>query len=616
MPRGSRDANINVRLRSKKLRQDRRKVERDLKATGKSAGKKLAGGFRSALGGIATLGSVAGLASLGKEALDFERGFTRLGIQAGKGFDASAFRSSIDDISGSMGVGKTQVLGMATAIVNLEGAAGLTTAKLDVLTRASVATGSSMADMAGIGFALRNAFDIKEADELEASLSRIVNIGKQGSVPLNEINAVLQQQATTFSKVSAAGAEGAAQFAALIQVGRKGFGSAAEVGTGIKALIDNLATAAPKLRAFGVNVQKTGKDGRKTFKPIGEILTDIGKSKLMKDETLLARVFGSSEARKLLAVVTKNRAEFDGLVESSRGALDVQEDSAKFLASSAGRFDKALIKIKASFEAAFDPENIDNVVAAAEVLADVIGFATRHVWGLVAAWGAFQALKVARLLAGAAGAASALATNAAGAATGLGSAGAAASKAGFAGKAAGALKFAGALAAAGVAGFALGTALDDLTDGALSGGVFGGLEAVFGEAGAESFFEKIKRLRFEKQQDEAAARRKAEADKASGLTPDELAVRDEESRALSVVARKSASLKRERDAPFQGRSFEERTALLTAEQKAQVQPQIDQAQALLDAIRDGFDSVEIRMDTTRVNGALKNNPSNRRAPAP
>ena len=616
MPRGERNANINVRLRDKKLRSDRRRVERQLKETGKSAGKKLGGGFRTALGSIATFGTVGGLASIGKEALDFERSFTRLDIQAGKGFDASAFRSSIDDISMSMGVGKTQVLGMATAIVNLEGAAGLTTEKLDVLTRASVATGSSMEDMAGIGFALRNAFDIKEADELEASLSRLINIGKQGSVPLNELNAVLQQQATTFAKVSAAGAEGAAQFAALVQVGRKGAGSASEVGTQIKALIDNLATAAPKLKAFGVNVQTVGKDGVKNFKPIGTILDDIGKSRLMKDETLLARVFGSSEARKLLQTVKANRAEFDGLIESSRGALDVQQDSDKFLQSSAGRVDKALIKIKASFQEAFTVDRIEQVVEVAEILADVIGFATEHVWGLVAAWGAFQALKVASLLSTAAGAASALASSSAGAAGGIGSAGKAADAANFAGKAKDILRVAGALTAAGAAGFALGTALDDLTGGKLSDAAASAASVLLGTTGEETQVEKAVRLLEERKQTSQIRDRRRAAERESGLTPQALENRKAASLALSVDARRRGQQTRERQARFAGRSFEERAQLLTESEREQVAPQLEQGQAILDAIREGFDNVVVKMDTTEVGGALANNPNNRRSPTP
>lgn len=121
-----------------------------------------------------------------------------------------------------------------------------------------------------------------------------------------------------------------------------------------------------------------------------------------------------------------------------------------------------------------------------------------------------------------------------------------------AGKLSKVVRFAGAgagLAAAAVAGWELGRALDNAFG--LSDKLLGGLESVFGEAGAESPIAKVRRLKFQHEQDKTAKRRKREADIESGLSPDEIAARDAKSRALSIDARNRRARERsEFDAMF------------------------------------------------------------------
>ncbi len=103
------------------------------------------------------------------------------------------------------------------------------------------------------------------------------------------------------------------------------------------------------------------------------------------------------------------------------------------------------------------------------------------------------------------------------------------SKAGkFAGMAAG-------LGLAALAGWEVGKALNNALG--LSDKLLSGFEAIAGVAGAESPIEKLKRLKFQRDQNITARKRKREADIASGLSPQEIANRDAKSRALSIDAR-------------------------------------------------------------------------------
>lgn len=612
-----RAADIEIRARNRKLRRDLRQSEKTIFGFGQRAGKGLKSSFRASIGNLAALGSAGGLAAVGKEALDFERSFTRLGIQAGEGFDAKSFRSSFDSISKSMGVSRTQVLGMANAIVNLEGAAGLSTDKVEVLTKASLATGAAMDEMAGIAFALRNAFGIEETKEMEQALSAVIEAGKRGSVPLAEMNRVLQQQAQAFSRISATGPQGAAEFAAAVQVARKGFGSAAEVGTGIKAFISQLDTAERKLRGYGITVKKTGKDGRRTLRPMGDILDEIAKSRLFKKD-LLADVFGSVEAREFVKTMIANREEFDKIVRVAGKSNAVSEDSAKFLESTAGRMDKTVVRLKAVFAEAFTPERLETVVGIAEILADTVAFVADNVRVLVAAWASFKALQIAVSLGKAATAASQLASAATGAADGLAATGAAGKGARLVAMAANVARVGGALTAAGAAGFALGTALDEALD--LSGKAASALGALTGDATPEHIKEFIRRG-----ESEIAAKKRAQQSPGlAGKTDEEIAQQRKRGLELSRLASRRRQAVLARAEAFAGLTPAERQARLAEGKLTSGEANLVRVEAALarlpelldripDAVQAGLEKATVNVDGETVNKAGANTPSKGRS---
>ncbi len=390
----ARRAEIELAASNKRLRADLRQAETDIASFGKRSAGKLSGAFRSALGGFAAFGTIGGFAALGKDVLDFEEKLTRLGIASGaSGGKLTALRADVEATALATGMSRAEVLGAVDALVNLQGTAGFSAEKMRVLAKAAQATGNPIGELAGLAFALGNSFDI-DASQLEGALNAMIRAGKEGAVPLGEMNTVAQQIGANFAKIAGKGKLGVAQLASAIQVGRRGFGSAAEVGTGIKAFTDQLEQAAPALATFGVKVFKAGKDGKKEFNDVNKLLDQFAKSRLMKDPTMLARVFGSSEARQFLRVMLDNRQAFDEFAQAAMNANDINQDLDAFLSSNAGKLKLAMAQARSELEGLITPERVEKFVGVVQKLVSALEYVVDHLEQIVMLVGA---LKVAQL---------------------------------------------------------------------------------------------------------------------------------------------------------------------------------------------------------------------------
>jgi hypothetical protein len=408
MPGNSRFLDLILRASDRKFKADLRARQRDLKDFAAKSKDILRSGFAAGIGGFAGFASAQGIAQFGRQVLSNEEALTRLGIQANMSAEQLAKVRAVAEQTGrEFGVGTAKVIEAGNAIINLEGAAGFSAEKMRVLAQAAVATGANMSDLAGVGFALKNAFKIESAKDLSRALSAVTEAGKQGSIPLNEMSTVLQQIAVNFSKVGAAGVDGAADLAAAMQVARNSFGSASETGTGLKAFIDQLEQNSDKFRAFGVRVTKIGKDGKERLRPIREILDDIADSKIMKRNRFKTMLFGSSEARQFLEALLANRDGFNQLADAARNSNAVQVDSQKFLQSTAGRLQVAIAQAKGELEALFTPERLEKFVTLVETgLVPALDFALDHAKAIglaIAGWKIAEASKAMLGFAGALG---------------------------------------------------------------------------------------------------------------------------------------------------------------------------------------------------------------------
>jgi hypothetical protein len=348
--------------------------------------KGIGGGIKGALGGaLSPLGvgiGALGLGAIGKEVLDFEGTLTDLKIQAGAtGDDMSGLRTVIDDLSKSNAIGKSELAALALEMVNLEGKAGLNADKLKVLGDAAFATSAPVAELAGLSLALGNAFKLTDAEGMRAGLDGIITAGKEGSIPLSEMNLLLQQNGASFKKFTKEGAEGAAIMAATLQGLRKEAGSAGEAGTRLGAVMVAFQTREVELRKMGVEVKAVGGG----YKKLDEIIGQIDQSGLLKDAEKYKKALGVRKEVKLgIEALVSQKDEIVRIIGETKKLGTIEADTAERRKQDSFKIKKAFNDIKLTIAEAFTPARIKKFASAMGKLAKVVGFIADNVEVFVA----------------------------------------------------------------------------------------------------------------------------------------------------------------------------------------------------------------------------------------
>lgn len=362
---------ISLGAESSKLGRDLNNAKKKLRGFGGDAKKLLGFGKKAAgmvLGGGLFGGGLAvagGLGDLVGDLLGFEKNLVRFQIASGKSTaELNKLRTSIDGVSRDTGVARDQLLAGAQTYVDLTGDVAGAEKAMNAFARISQASGASVSDVATATAALQQSMGL-DAGDIEAVFSGLITQGKKGAVSLKDFAGELSTLAPKFAKFGGGtGPAAIANLGAAFQAARQGFGSASEAATGLEALMGALAQNAKKFQASGVKIFNVGKDGKKTFRGFNEIVDAIGKSKLAKDPTLLAKAFGSKEAVQAYDMLSRNRDLLNELAEAGRDAGAVQRDLATYQASAAGKIEKAFNAAKLALAEAFTPERIEKFASA------------------------------------------------------------------------------------------------------------------------------------------------------------------------------------------------------------------------------------------------------------
>lgn len=437
-----------IRASNRKLKGDLRKSRRMFKSSFKRTGKDINKSLRGALAPLGVAAGVAGVAALGRQVLQFEETLVRLQIQARKG-DAPEFLADLREetigLAKATGQNRAAIAAGNTALVNLLGHTETTSERMEVLARASTATGATMEDLAGIAFKLDTAFDIVSGKDLEAALDALTFAGQQTSIPLDKMGLLLAKTAPLFKKFGKSGVDAAADLGAFLQV-VQAKGSAAtpeEVATQFASFVRALEKQQKRIRKLtGVDVTEIV-GGRRQLKAPRQIFDELAKSqKVLSDKTLLTAAFGRGEAADFATAILENREQFEGLASASKEAGGtIQRDFKTFMESPAGRTKAAFNDMNEALLKAFTPERIEKFAEVMEEIADILEVVVDNAGTLIAAWAAFKIGGVALGFANMAGSLSGAAASSAGLLSNIG-------------------RITGGLVAAATAGFALGTALD------------------------------------------------------------------------------------------------------------------------------------------------------------
>lgn len=344
----------------------------------------------SALGGMLA-GAVGGVAAgvtgramsfaedVGRDVLAVEKAMTRLQIAGGAtAVEMATFRQRMLEVSTATGVAQRDLVAGAAAYQGLTGDAAGARSSIALFAKVANASGAEMADIAKTAASLRDNLQIDPAN-FQQAFDILITQGKAGAIELNELSTLLSGLAPSFAAFKGGvGVSGLADLGAAFQITRKGFGSAAEASTGLRAFAVAVQRSADKFKKEGVSIFSTNpKTGKKELRGLFEIVDAIGKSPLANDPTLLTKAFGSDEAKRTYDQLVQNRALLARIAKEGAASDAVNRDSADFLASRAGKIEIAMNRAKTALAEAFTPERIERFADAlgktAELFADIVG---------------------------------------------------------------------------------------------------------------------------------------------------------------------------------------------------------------------------------------------------
>lgn len=309
-----------------------------------------------AMGNLATRG-IDVLVDTGSDILKFEESLTRFGIETRRQpSQLTAVRDGIRSLSTQIGVSALDILGAGRAYVDLAGAEAFSMEKMSLIARAAQASGSDVKDMAELMFTLTENMKVPD-NQLEDTIGGLVNQAKDGSIHFRELAHELVALAPVYSQYGISGREGAIQLGGLMQIARRGFGSASEAGTGVLRILRSIPQHASKFRKFGIEVFEKG--SKNDLDRFLNIIQKIKTSKLSLDREALIKAFGRTEGERFYQLLSQTTDQYDKLVAAGRENNVVQRDLAQYTESSSGKIAMAVEKMKNAVAVAFTPERVE-----------------------------------------------------------------------------------------------------------------------------------------------------------------------------------------------------------------------------------------------------------------
>src|SRR5579872_2567854 len=197
--------------------------------------------------------------------------------------EAQEIGAAARQVAAETGIASETVLAGERAFVDLAGAENASAASMRTLARTSQASGAAIGDMATVAYSLTNALKVRPG-ELEDVIGGLINQSKDGTIHFQNMAEEIIALAPKFARFGTLGREGAAELGAMVQIAGSGFKDAAEASTGIQGLFRGLQLHEKLFRKAHVATMYLGKDGAKHLRPLEEIVADISRSKLMKDQ--------------------------------------------------------------------------------------------------------------------------------------------------------------------------------------------------------------------------------------------------------------------------------------------------------------------------------------------
>lgn len=231
------------------------------------------------------------------------------------------FEEQVLSASDATNTAKESLLAGTKALADATGNSELAADSLELLGKVTTATKSKTVELGKTLAAMNNQLDILP-EKSEKGFSVLMAAGKLGGFELKDMARHLPSLTAQISKFAGGkGVAGLATLASMLQIVKRGFGSAGETATATSALFRGLEQGATRFAEKGIAVY--GKDGR-TLRNIFDIIDDIEKKKFTGKQ--LGDLFGRIHGKLAFDQVVKIRGEWKKMRDETMKGNHVQKD--------------------------------------------------------------------------------------------------------------------------------------------------------------------------------------------------------------------------------------------------------------------------------------------------
>lgn len=287
-----------------------------------------------------------------KNAANLELRLTRLGIQA------EISQKQVNDLNNEIyrisqlrdiNINPDELLSAVEKIVSKTGNLEFAQDNLKNLAYTISATGAAGNDVGAMAADLFEKFDIKDANQMIATLGMLVNQGKAGAFELRDLATQGERVTAAYGQMGRTGVKAAAEMGAMLQMARKATGSPEQAATALEAFIRNLNAVEKRSMLQKAGIQLIDPEDPKRMRSAVEIAKDL--IKLTKgDVSKIGRVIDAEGIRALNAMIIEYKQT--GTFETVDSFVNISQESKGLLADSArvaGTLDSSLTSLKTAW---------------------------------------------------------------------------------------------------------------------------------------------------------------------------------------------------------------------------------------------------------------------------
>ena len=273
-----------------------------------------------------------------KEAAQYDRKLTMIGITA----DATAqqvdtARESIRGLARETAVSRDKIAGGLEALVAQGRSLDDSLAFLPSVARTAAASGSEVDDIAKTADSVGTNFEIA-GKQMQKAFDIMAAGGKAGQFELKDMARYLPSLGPAASAIGFKGEKGLSDLVAMLQIMRKGSGTAEEAVSSMNNILAKMESdkTAKNFKALGVDSEAAFKKARKEGRNLVEVFEELVNTALKGDRSRLGEIIDDMEFKRGVQALMSYRGEWQKLSQTLRDTSGgtVAKDITKVIADS------------------------------------------------------------------------------------------------------------------------------------------------------------------------------------------------------------------------------------------------------------------------------------------